>query len=168
LIIILSLIFIYFGFRWGVLKDSFLVGGFILGITQGGKSAERITPLLETIFPFAFSKVIAFLIVLFFFLLLFRLLSFTLYHIFYRMNLGWLDSILGGIWGFLKGMVLIWFGLVLTLNLFPESRAKILSSELSLRILAFGKNFPPLLKIEREIVNIQKSILSLSGDELLR
>ncbi len=166
LILALLGLFIYFGYRQGFLKDFFLIFGVCVGISQIGRYLDRVVALFSPFLPIIFCQIIALLIIIFFFAFLFQIIAFIIYGLFNRIRLGWLDSILGGIWGFVKGMVLTWFLLILTLNIFPESRERIFSSELSIRVLAFGEIFHPLLKktgIERHLTNLQKLVSLLKS-----
>lgn len=88
--------------------------------------------------PLFISKILIYLtifIILFFF---FKLISYLFTIILKTLHLNWLNNLLGGFLETIKGLILIWFFIFLSLNIYPKSGEFIKKSNLTYQLYNYG------------------------------
>ncbi len=88
----------------------------------------------------AINKIICFIIIFIIVFFLIYLLGLLLKKVVQLIMLGWLDKILGGVFGFIQGIIIIWLVLILAILVFPNTKYKIGRSILAYKILKLGSN----------------------------
>lgn len=155
-IIILIIVVISFiiGIVRGFVKELSTLLGLILGIYLASQKYPLLEKYVAGVFPNATaSKVISFIIIFLVVFFVTILLGVLLQKVIKLIMLGWLDKILGGIFGIVKGVLIVWLLLVLAIELFPKTENYIKKSNLGIKILTAGSKytkFPEYLKKTKE------------------
>ncbi|MEO0093922.1 MAG: CvpA family protein [candidate division WOR-3 bacterium] len=141
----LLLAFTIYGFIKGFVHEIFVTLGLILGIWLGLEKSYLLSSLSPPILvPEPWNQILRFVIVFVTVFLITMLLRVIVKKFVSAIKLDWLDKIIGGVYGFLQGIVIIWALLLIVLTLSPNSQAIFQRSSVSNRILALGKKAPNL------------------------
>jgi membrane protein required for colicin V production len=152
----------------GFIKELSTLLGLILGIYIAAHNYPVLQKYVLSVFPnTTVSKIISFLIILFIVFFLMMLLGLLLQKVIKLIMLGWLDKILGGVFGIIKGLLFVWLLLVLIITFFPTTQNTINKSQLAMKILSIGSEytkFPERIKKNKKPLtkSINYSILAVS------
>ena len=151
IILIIVLISVIIGIVRGFVKELSAIVGLILGIYI---AAFRY-PLLEkyiikVITNPSVAKVVSFIILFIIVFFLVFLLGILFQKAVKLILLGWLDKLLGGIFGIAKGMIMAWLLLMLITAVYPKSVYSIQKSTLAPKLFDLGA------KITKIPIRIQK------------
>src|SRR6201993_1116959 len=122
IVIIILLCAVLAGLAQGFFRSVCSLGGLILGLVIAawnyGHLANLLIPLVRI--P-AVANTIAFLLIAIVVSALIGLIGNLLAKAFRLLGLGWLDSLAGGIFGLLQGVVLVVIGLLVVVAFFPQA-----------------------------------------------
>lgn len=150
----------------GIVKGLIKEISVIIGIMFGFYIASQKSPALE---QFLFKSrpsssthhIISFIIVFVIVLILIYLLGLLLQKAVQLVMLGWLDKILGGIFGFIKGLIIIWIILMLVTTILPNAINIVSKSKLAIQIIELGTNFTKIpSKIKTEVKPLTNKVKS--------
>jgi len=155
----LLLVFTIYGFVKGFVHEVFVTIGLILGIWLGIKKAHLISSLSPPILlPEPWNQIISFFIIFAAVFLFTLFIRFLVKKFVSAIELDWLDKLIGGVYGFVQGVVIIW-ALLLVIIIFSPASAEVLNqSSVSKRILSLNKNLPNL---SGELVRLKNRITEL-------
>ncbi|MBS4015520.1 MAG: CvpA family protein [Candidatus Latescibacteria bacterium] len=129
----------------GFVKEISVLAGLIFGFYIASQKYLALEKYLFHSSPVSTTyKVISFIIIFVIVFVVFLLLGLLLRKFIQLIMLGWLDKILGGIFGFIKGLIIIWLILMLVTTILPNTINTISKSKLALQILEYGANFTKL------------------------
>jgi membrane protein required for colicin V production len=103
----------------GIIKTLITLAGLIIGIILAGRFYTLLGAQLTFISQIAIANIVAFVIILMVVLVIAGIISFILSHAVKAILLGWLDHLLGGIFGAIMGIITVsallavwvrWFG----------------------------------------------------------
>jgi membrane protein required for colicin V production len=121
-VIIILLCAVLAGLAQGFFRSVCSLGGLILGLVIAawnyGHLANLLIPLVRI--P-AVANTIAFLLIAIVVAALIGLIGNLLAKAFRLLGLGWLDSLVGGVFGFFQGVVLVVIGLLVMVAFFPQA-----------------------------------------------
>jgi membrane protein required for colicin V production len=141
----LLLVFTIYGFIKGFIHEVFVTLGLILGVWLGIKKSYLISSLSPPILlPEPWNQVVSFIIIFAAVFLITMLLRLVIKKFISAIELEWMDRVIGGIYGFIQGVVIIWALLLVILIFNPGSAGILNQSSVSNRILSLGKNMPNL------------------------
>ncbi|MEO0075938.1 MAG: CvpA family protein [candidate division WOR-3 bacterium] len=160
-IAIILVIAIITGIIKGLVKEIAVIAGLILGLYIASQKYLALERYLFHSNPVSTTyKVISFIIIFVIVLVIVLLLGLLLKKVIQLIMLGWLDKILGGIFGFVKGLIIIWLLLMFITTIFPNTQAIINKSKLAMQILQIGSNYTKIpLKIQphrKPLTNLNK------------
>ncbi|MCX8015411.1 MAG: CvpA family protein [candidate division WOR-3 bacterium] len=139
LIVCLVLVAIIIGFVRGFIKSIAFITGLVLGVYFARQKYLLLEKFLfKSTQTSSTYHIISFLIVFVIIFLLIFLLGLLLRKIIQVIMLGWIDKLLGGFFGLIKGLILIWLILILSLVLFPKTQKIINKSVLAKKIIELG------------------------------
>ena len=140
------------GFVRGFVKELASLLGLILGIYIAAHNYPILQKyVLSVLHNATVSKIISFLIIFFIVFFLIMLLGLLLQKVIKLIMLGWLDKILGGVFGIVKGVLFVWLLLVLILMFFPTTQSYINKSQLAMKILSIGSEYTKFPEREKKI-----------------
>jgi membrane protein required for colicin V production len=141
----LLLAFTIYGFIKGFVHEVFVILGLSLGVWFGIKKPYLLKSITSPIIlPEPWNHVVSFIIIFVVVFAITMLLSFILKQIIKAIELEWADRVIGGIYGFLQGVVIIWVFLLVMLIFNPNSTRVFNQSLVSKRILSIDKKIPCL------------------------
>lgn len=134
-----------YGFSKGFIHEVFVTLGLSLGIWFGIKKPYFLKSLTSPIIlPEPWNQVVSFIIIFVIVFAITMLLGFVIKKIVEAIELEWLDKVIGGFFGFLQGVVIIWVFLLVILIFNQSSAGVIKQSLVSKRILSIDKSVPYL------------------------
>jgi membrane protein required for colicin V production len=149
----------------GFAKEISVLAGLIFGLYIASQKYLALEKYLFHSSPVSTTyKVISFIIIFIIVFIVFLLLGLLLRKIIQLIMLGWLDKILGGIFGFIKGLIIIWLILMLVTTIFPNTINIISKSKLALQILEYGANFT---KLPVKVKTYRKLLTNLTNTNIL-
>ena len=156
-----------YGFSKGFIHEVFVMLGLSLGVWFGIKKPYLLKSLTSPIIlPEPWNQVVSFIIIFVIIFVITMLLSFVIKQVVKAMELEWLDKVIGGFYGFLQGIVIIWVFLLIILIFNPSSAGVINQSMVSKRILSIDKSMPYLSGELTQLKNrITKFIIRTKIDE---
>lgn len=126
----------------GLVKEISVIAGLILGFYIASiKSPSLENFLFKTSTPSSTQHITSFIIIFIIVLVLVMLIGLLVQKAIQLVMLGWLDKLLGGIFGFVKGLIIVWLLIMLATAILPGVRATIAKSTLAGRILELGNRF---------------------------
>jgi membrane protein required for colicin V production len=141
----LLLAFTIYGFSKGFIHEVFVMLGLSLGVWFGIKKPYFLKSFTSPIVLHEpWNHVVCFIIIFLIVFAITMLLSFVIKRIVKAMELEWLNRVIGGFYGFLQGVVIIWVFLLIILIFNPSSARVINQSLVSKRILSIDKSMPYL------------------------
>lgn len=161
-IAVILLASIVIGVKRGFVKELAVIAGLILGFYFAThKYLELEKYLFKSSSPSTTHHIICFLIILVIVFFLIYLLGLLLQKIVQLVMLGWLDKILGGIFGLVKSLIIIWLIFLLIIAIFPTTQNTISKSLLATKILETGSKYTKLqIKTSKPRKVLTKSINS--------
>jgi len=161
LILLIVLISVIIGIVRGFVKELSAIVGLILGIYI----AIYRYPLLEkyvikVITSPSVAKVVSFLIIFLVVFFLVIILGLLIQKAIQLVMLGWLDKLLGGIFGIIKGLIISWLMLILVTAVYPKSYYSIQKSTLAPKLFELGTK---ISKIPIKIPNTKKLLTQLGN-----
>jgi len=140
----------------GFIKELSTLAGLILGIYIAAHNYPVLQKyVLSVLHNATVSKIISFLIIFFIVFFLIMLLGLLLQKVIKLIMLGWLDKILGGVFGIVKGVLFVWLLLVFIIAFFPTTQNYINKSRLALKILSIGSEYT---KFPERVKKIKKPL----------
>ncbi|MCX7785241.1 MAG: CvpA family protein [candidate division WOR-3 bacterium] len=125
----------------GFVKQLSITAGLMLGFYIASKQYPTLEKILfKTSQLTTVNKIICFIIIFIIVFILIYLLGLLLKKVVQLIMLGWLDKILGGVFGFVQGVIIIWLVLILALLVFPNTKYTIGRSIFAYKILKMGSN----------------------------
>ncbi|MEZ0328918.1 MAG: CvpA family protein [Dissulfuribacterales bacterium] len=107
LLVIIGLWFVLRGFMTGIIRSVASIIGIVLGFVTAAYGAVFAAPFLAPLVQNAtLALVVAFFLIFFSIYVAMYLVGVTLNSIFKMLKLGWLDMVLGGVFGLAKGLIL--------------------------------------------------------------
>ncbi len=141
LIILVILGLIINGIVKGFVKQLSITAGLMLGFYIASKKYPALEKVLfRTSQPMAINKIICFIIIFIIVFFLIYLLGLLLKKVVQLIMLGWLDKILGGVFGFVQGIIIVWLVLILAILTIPNTKSTISRSGFAYQILKLGSN----------------------------
>jgi membrane protein required for colicin V production len=129
----------------GFVKELSALAGLILGIYIAAQRYPLLEKhLIKVINSSSASKIISFLIIFLVVFFLIILLGLILQKVIQLVMLGWLDKLLGGVFGIVKGLIIVWLILMLVITVFPNTLQPITKSKLASRIMELGEKITKL------------------------
>lgn len=139
----LLLAFTIYGLVKGFIHEVFVMLGLSLGVWFAIKKPFLLKLLISPItLPEPWNQVVSFVIIFVIVFAITMLLSFVIKQVVKAMELEWLDRVIGGVYGFLQGVVIIWVFLLVVLIFNPASARVFNQSLISKRILSIDKRIP--------------------------
>ncbi|AXC10687.1 Colicin V production protein [Acidisarcina polymorpha] len=106
----------------GFFIEAFSLGGVILGLLIASWNFQKLMPwIMHTIHTPQIAEAIAFLAIAFAIMILAGLLGRALHWSARSIGLGWLDRLIGAVFGFLKGCVVVTLGVMALAAFFPRN-----------------------------------------------
>jgi membrane protein required for colicin V production len=107
----------------GFFVEAFSLGGVVLGLLIASWNFQRLMPaLLQLIHNSAVAEAIAFLLVALSVMIIAGVVGRILNRTAHSIGLGWLDRLVGAVFGFLKGCVVVTLGVMVLAAFFPHCR----------------------------------------------
>ncbi|MEO0097057.1 MAG: CvpA family protein [candidate division WOR-3 bacterium] len=168
LITIIFLIILIIFFIRGIKKGFFFSISSILAIIVGIKILDKyynqfFNFLKPYHLPLFLSKILIYLFLFIILFFIFKLIGYLLAVILKALHLNWLDNLLGGILETVKGLILIWFFIFLSLNIYPKSEDFIKKSYLTFQLYNYGNQFSSIIEkkfLKRNYLTNLKNLLS--------
>lgn len=163
-IIAIAAIFVIFGLRKGFIKWMTVTLGIIIGFWFASKKYLVLEKFLTgLVHSQEKAHIIGFFLIFLLFFFLVLLIGYLLSKVVNLALLGWLDRILGAIFGLFAGLIFVWLLLAAIITVLPSSQPQLVKSSLASRILEIGQRVSglPLYK------KISKKYLTLVPKTLL-
>ncbi len=142
---IVLIVSIAIGIKRGFVKELSVVAGLVLGFYFASQHYLELEKYLFRTSPQSTTHhIICFLIILVVVFFVVFLLGLLLQKIIQLIMLGWLDKILGGIFGVVKGAIIVWLILLLVVSIFPDTQKSLNKSFLATRIMEIGSKISKL------------------------
>jgi len=126
---IILLIFTINGFRTGLIKEIARLVGLFISCIIASKYYAELTPFIEQYFINEKAiQVISFLIIFFLSIIIINLISITIQKFFEIIYLGWLNTLLGTLLGFIKGLIAVSV-IIFCMDVLPEETIKKIESQ---------------------------------------
>jgi membrane protein required for colicin V production len=110
------------GLRRGLIAALFSLGGFILGFFLAGKYWYLALPVMRRLVSQPWiAELCCFLLVLFLVIIAASLLGHMLRRTAHALGLGWIDRLLGGAFGLLRGVLVVVLGFIIVAAFFPAA-----------------------------------------------
>lgn len=138
-------IFIIFGLRQGFIRWLSVTLGIVIGFWVASHKYFVLEKLLGRVFNSQYqAQIIGFILIFLIFFLISVLLGYLLSKIVNLVMLGWLDRLLGGIFGLINGLVFVWLLLALIVSFQPSLERHLSKSVLATQILEAGRRLSGL------------------------
>ncbi|MDH5186776.1 MAG: CvpA family protein [candidate division WOR-3 bacterium] len=162
-IIVVIAIFVIFGLRQGFIRWLAVTLGIVIGFWMASQKYFVLEKLFGRIFHSQYqAQVVGFILVFLVFFFILVLLGYLLRKIMNLVMLGWLDRLLGGIFGLINGLVFVWLLLALIVSFQPSLERHLSKSVLATQILEAGRRLSGLQLKQR----LQKKYLTLRPEGL--
>uniref|UniRef100_A0A7C6A8T6 CvpA family protein n=1 Tax=candidate division WOR-3 bacterium TaxID=2052148 RepID=A0A7C6A8T6_UNCW3 len=139
-IVAIVAIFVIFGLRNGFIKWMAVTLGIIIGFWLASQKYLVLEKfLLGLVHSSEKAHIIGFFLVFLLFFFIIVLIGYLLSKVVNLTLLGWLDRLLGAIFGLVAGLIFVWLLLVLAITLQPQSQRPLSKSALAPRILEAGQ-----------------------------
>jgi len=159
-------IFVIFGLRLGFIRWLAATLGIFIGFWMAAHKYYVLEKFFSGIFHAEYQiRIISFIAVFLIFFLIFILLGYLLRKIVNLAMLGWLDRLLGAIFGLINGLVFIWILLILIVAFQPNFNRVVTKSILAKEILETGRRFSglhPKPKSPKKYLTFQAETLLLN------
>lgn len=173
LITIIFFIILIIFFIKGIKKGFFFSISSILTIIVGIKIIDKyynyFFGLLKPYrLPPFFLKILIYLSIFVILFFIFKLIGYFFTIILKVLHLNWLDKLLGGFLETIKCLVLIWFFIFLSLNIYPKSENFIKNSNLLYQLYNYGNHFYSTIEkkfLKKNYLTNLKNLLSYINDE---
>jgi membrane protein required for colicin V production len=161
LILVIVLISVIIGIVRGFVKELSAIVGLILGIYIAALRYPMLEKyIIKIITNPSITKVVSFIIIFLVVFFLIIVLGLLLQKAIHLIMLGWLDKLLGGMFGIIKGLIISWLLLMLATAVYPNSVYSIQKSTLAPRLFELGAKITRIpIKIPRS-----KKLLTQSGN----
>ncbi len=160
-------IFVIFGLRHGFIRWLAATLGIFVGFWMASQKYFVLEKFLTGIFHTQYqAKIVGFIIVFLLFFFIVVLLGYLLSKIVNLAMLGWLDRVLGGVFGLINGLVFIWILLVLIVTFQPNFQRSIDKSILAKEILETGRKLSGLHlkpRVPKKYLTFDTKTLSLKS-----
>jgi membrane protein required for colicin V production len=133
------------GIKRGFVKELSVIVGLILGFYIASQKSILLEKyIFKSSPPSTSHHIICFLIILVIVFFLVFLLGLLLQKLVQLIMLGWLDKILGGVFGIVKGAIIVWLILLLIITVFPNTQNSLSKSFLATKIMELGSKITKL------------------------
>jgi membrane protein required for colicin V production len=110
------------GLTQGFIRGIFSLAGLLLGLQLAAWNYQRVAEMLRpTISIEGLANTIAFIVITALVMLIAGLLGSLVANTFQKLGLGWLDRIVGGVFGLVQGVVLVILFILVTVAFFPQA-----------------------------------------------
>ncbi|MCX7837146.1 MAG: CvpA family protein [candidate division WOR-3 bacterium] len=165
-IIFLLILIVFFirGIKRGFLFSISSILAILLGIKIIDKYYTYFLNFLKPYnLPLFISKILIYLFVFIILFFLFKLITYLFTIILKAFHLNWLNNLLGGFSEAIKGLILIWFFIFLSLNIYPKTENFIKKSNFTYQIYNYGNQFYSTIEkkiLKRDYLANLKNLLS--------
>ncbi len=173
LITIIFFIILVWFFIKGIKKGFFFSISSILAIIVGIKIIEKHYNYLFNLLkpyhlPSFFLKILIYLSIFIILFFIFKLIGYFFAIILKVLHLNWLDNLLGGFLETVKGLILIWFFIFLSLNIYPKSENFIKNSIFIYQLYNYGNHFYSIIEkkfLKKNYLTNLKNLLFYFNDK---
>jgi membrane protein required for colicin V production len=160
-------IFVIFGLRHGFIRWLAATLGIFVGFWMASNKYPVLEKFLARIFNSQYqAQIVSFIIVFLVFFFIVILLGYLLSKIVNLAMLGWLDRVLGGVFGLINGLVFIWILLVLIVTFQPNFQRSVDKSILAKELLETGRKLSGLHlkpRVPKKYLTFDTKTLSLKS-----
>ncbi len=165
LILVVVLISVIIGIVRGFVKELSAIVGLILGIYIAAFRYPIVEKyIIKTITNPSIAKVTSFIILFLVVFFLVIILGILLQKAIHLVMLGWLDKLLGGIFGIVKGLIISWLLLMLATAVYPKSYNSIQKSTFAPKLFELGAK---ITRIQIKIPNTKKLLTQSKNFDIL-
>ncbi|MEO0093610.1 MAG: CvpA family protein [candidate division WOR-3 bacterium] len=168
-IIIIAIVaaFVIFGLRNGFIRWMAVTLGIIIGFWMASQKYSVLEKfLIGIVHSQEKAHIVGFFIIFLLFFFIIILIGYLLSKVMNLTLLGWLDRLLGAIFGLVAGLIFVWLLLVLAITVQPSSQRQLAKSSLAPRILEAGQKvsgLPLYKKVSKKYLTSGSNFLLWNG-----